>query len=99
MEVFVDTDEPQINILAPKENLTYYSLSKARMALNITLNEKVKLAYINYNDFIPKLKNLCSNCNKYYGTQTFNLGVNNITVFAIDSAGNSQGKSLIFEIR
>lgn len=98
VEVFADTNAPQINIVAPKENLTYYSLSKARMALNITLDEKADLAYINYEDIIPKLKKLCSNCNKYYGTQTFNLGVNNITVFARDSAGNSLSKSVSFSI-
>lgn len=71
--------------------------------LNLTLDEKATIKYIDYNeDGKPvKEKVLCSNCDQYgYLTEkkvSFSRGSHNVKIFAQDAAGNSADPSEIQE--
>jgi len=63
-----------------------------RVLFNITLTENVeKIGYINWNDKVPKWKNLCKGCDEYGSirkkTKNLNEGQNNITIKATDYFG------------
>jgi len=94
--VFVDTISPELTIILPEENKTYWQ----KAPLNITISEKVTLQYYDELDSSPKWRTLCRNCNEYgfskAKTKRFTEGSHEVKVRALDKAGNSDEEKVLF---
>jgi len=89
----IDQEPPIINIISPIEG----TINKQKsLVMNITLNEKADIFYINYNDRSPRWIRLCKSCLNYGRPRSFSEGNNNITIKAVDVIGNTAEKNLGF---
>lgn len=88
-----DLDPPNIFVNSPV-NYTYYS-SRA-VLVDIDVNERSSIYYIDNINGRGRWSRLCSNCLGYSRSLSFQEGINNITIRATDSLGNSAYKDLIF---
>jgi len=93
----VDTTIPLMNVYIPIEDEEYNIM----VPLNISVSEKVKIIYKDYNEVKPKWKTLCSNCDNFgelkKRTKYFPNGLHQVVFFAVDNAGNAQSKEINFE--
>jgi hypothetical protein len=96
-EVFVDTISPELVINLPN-NFT----QKRRVQFNLSVSEEVKIEYLENNDYKKRWRRLCSRCDEYgelrIRTKSFSRGVHNLTIRAVDEAGNSEIKEVFFEV-
>ncbi len=93
--VTVDTTPPVIDILSP-QNTTIYTTNV--LDLNISISDTTP-ANITYEiDSNGTVFTLCTNCFGGTTTLTFNDGIHNITVYAVDSAGWTNSSFLVFDV-
>ena len=93
--IIIDTSKPIIN--------SFTNLINGRrviLTLNITEINFDEVNYIDYNEVRPTTKNLCSSLRKGIcsTSKTFRQGNHNITLNVLDKAGNTEQRSLIFNI-
>jgi len=98
IRVKVDTTSPILTVNIPGDNETY----ERRVPFNIQVSEDVKLEYIDDSVKRPRWKRLCSKCDEYgverEKLKSFKRGTHDITIRAVDKAGNSDEKSLSFVV-
>ena len=91
----IDSEPPILNILNPSNNEVFTERS---IVLDMTVNEKVDISYIDNINGRGRMSRLCQNCMSYQRSRSFNEGLNDITVRATDLAGNPTSKILKFFI-
>jgi hypothetical protein len=84
----------------PVNGTTYNS---RRIPFNLSVSEDVTLKYIDNSVANSRWRRLCNNCDGYGNekrkrTRSFKKGVHKILVMAIDKAGNSDVKNIVFEV-
>lgn len=98
-KVFVDTKYPALTINSPVNNANFTS---RKVPFNITINEEVKLEYIDNSDKNPRWRTISTRTEDYGNsrkkTKTFKKGTHNIMIKATDKAGNSDIKEISFEL-
>jgi len=96
--VNVDTIAPILTLNEPINGETF----RRRVPFNIEITEDVTLEYQDLTDANPRWRRLCSRCDEYglerVRTKSFRQGTHNLEIRAIDNAGNSDTKSVSFEI-
>ncbi len=96
--VFVDTTSPILTINSPEDSGIY----DRRVPFNITITEKSDLEYIDNLNNNPRWRTLCSNCDEYgftrLRTRTFREGHHDLTIRAVDEAGNSDQQEISFTV-
>lgn len=103
INVIVDTSKPVLTIYMPQNKTGSESYNKSDGVLfNISISEMVRLEFFDNFDINPKWKNLCSNCDEYgfnkKKTKSFETGIHNILIRAVDDAGNSNVRNVKFEV-
>jgi len=87
--IFVDNTKPVIQPTSPENKI--YDVRSVR--LNVSVSEKVKLEKSTDGS---RFTTLCSNCDSYDRTVSFNEGLHTLTIRATDKAGNEAYWSVIF---
>lgn len=96
IEVLVDTTSPILVVNDP-QNISY----NGKIPFNISVSENIILEY--YDEFSDgRWKRLCSNCNKYgfdkIIKKNFESGEHNLSIRAVDKAGNGDVKIINFNV-
>jgi len=94
----VDTIPPHFTYLNWSWNST-----RRELTLNITLDDKAeRITYIDNLDARPRYRTLCSNCGEYGSSRVrkirFAEGPHNLTMMAVDEAGNTYSEEVYFEV-
>jgi hypothetical protein len=96
--VLVDVSPPILNVTSPINETNY----TRRVPFNISVDGDVALEFIDFTDSRPRWKRLCSRCDEYGNDRlkrkSFNKGEHNISIRAVDKAGNSDEKMIFFSI-
>jgi len=77
-------------------NITFFDwwVDGRYLYLNISLDEKASIRYIDNNDMGPRERSLCSRCDEYGASRakrkSFRTGEHDVTVIAEDDAGNRE---------
>ena len=95
-KVKIDITPPSIDITSPVDSETYNYKTKVPIILSVSEDSLVQ--YYDNSEFKPSWKTICSKCHKYSSTKTFTRGSHDISIRAIDSAGNSQTEEISFEV-
>ncbi len=69
-----------------------------QIPFEISTNNIVKLTYIDNSGVRPSSRTLCTNCNNTDRDYTFNDGLHNITITAVDKYGNTEKKNIVFSV-
>ena len=96
--LWVDTISPKLTIKFPAENGNYLK----NVPFNVLISEKSRLEYLDILDNNPTWRALCSNCDEYgyekSKSKIFKKGSHEILIRALDKAGNSDMKSVSFNV-
>ncbi len=91
----LDVDPPEIEILSPEEQGVYTTKS---ILLNVETNERADISFIENHRSSNNWKMICNNCFSRSRQRTFDEGLNDLTIRAIDRAGNIGYRNLTFYI-
>ncbi|MBU3906741.1 MAG: lamin tail domain-containing protein [Nanoarchaeota archaeon] len=93
--VLVDSTSPILIVNSPA-NANY----TRRVPFNISITEEITLEYYDNSIFNPKWRTLCTRCDKYGDTRlkriSFKSGNHDLLIRAVDEAGNSDIKNILF---
>ena len=92
VSVFVDAGPPVMTVTSP-QNTDY---GKKKVLFDISVNEPVRLDYIDLLDKRPKLKKLCADCMAYHKSIAFKDGPHEVIISAKDISGNLVDQTILF---
>jgi len=93
-EITIDTVSPVLIVNVP-ENTTYY---ERNIYFDIEVSEETDIKFIDFEDNRPRWKSLCRNCDSYDRRKSFSRGWHNLTIMAVDDAGNYDERFVSFEM-
>ena len=96
VEIMIDTVSPVLTVSSPHNPILYYSDKK--VLLNLSVTEESYMSYIDFADSSPRYRSLCSGCTVYENTKSFGDGHHNITISAVDDAGNNDTFDVSFVV-
>jgi hypothetical protein len=91
----VDGEAPNITLIEPTEGTLY---TDRKVYLNIEVNEKSSLYYLDNLNGRGRWVRLCTNCYDYGRARSFKEGENWITIKAVDNNGNEKLQDVQFSI-
>ncbi len=94
-EALIDTVPPSLTVSDPKDG-TYYT---RRIFFNLSSDERVTFMYKNLNSEHPKWKLLRARRDSYEGSRWFTYGDYDLLIKAVDEAGNSDEKEVLFSVQ
>ncbi|HGJ66914.1 TPA: hypothetical protein ENS27_16265 [bacterium] len=89
----IDSRVPIINMRSPVNGMIY---KERNLLVDVSLNEKVTLSYIDILNLRSKWTNLCTLCSSFYKKKSFVEGENNISFRAVDSSDNEVYHNVLF---
>jgi hypothetical protein len=96
--ILLESLKPILTILSPTENLTFLDLSEGMAGINFKLSS-TKSAKITYKINDNRQQTFCTSCSYHEKTiRLTNVGEYNFEFTAMDSAGNSDMKSLMVSV-
>ncbi|MFT4303838.1 MAG: hypothetical protein ACMXYG_04690 [Candidatus Woesearchaeota archaeon] len=91
----IDSDPPELTINSPIDGEIY---NTRRLLVDIETDELTNIRYIDNLNNRGRWSSLCTRCTTYSREINFNEGLNNITISAVDLAGNENSTIVTFII-